>query len=221
MVLYAQWRLGPPTEVAAYSGDRKVALLWKDPLDGVVASYQLRIDNSEWINILPTDLIFDPVANKWYYLITGLTNNVEYTFQIRAVSLEGVAGAAATIKSTPTPIGDIGGHDAGLSSIYGVSVIPDDGWKSSDGIQLTSPREAVITLPATLSMTSAHRNFIKVSEDASFILYSDCDYQNEAVIIDRIDAQYEWLPEVHLYIKVISGNQENIRFYDITVLPDI
>ena len=212
-------KIGPPTEVEEKAGDKKVALLWEDPIDSVVSAYQLKIDNGAWITINLADLTLDTERGKWYYLFQGLTNEVEYTFQIRALNSEGIEGEIFEIKSTPKPIGIMDGEETDLLTIHNVNVMPSGGWPVMGGLSIIDPYLATIELPSTITFATIHVNDIKLSLDATLNMYSSFTYQNEITIVDRLDNSFNWLPEVHLYLKVTSGNQQNFRYYDITVRP--
>jgi uncharacterized protein (TIGR02145 family) len=90
------------TNVVTEVSDQTVTLLWNDPewdnndLDG----------HKIEITFTPTsNNINQPISvNKWAekYIINGLTNGVEYTFLLTAVSKSGKRSEAVSIKATPT-----------------------------------------------------------------------------------------------------------------------
>jgi len=226
--------IGPPTEAEENPGDRKTALLWSDPIGGVVDYYQVKIDDFGWMNIPLNQLTFDPYAGpggKWYVLFTALPNGdslvnyVEYTFQIRAVNSEGIPGATFEIKSTPDPIGDLGGRNADLIAIHGFTVRPNNGWLvdySGTGLSADKPFEATLEIPVSLRYSSIHVFDIGLGRDASIVMYSGSDWANPVTQVDRIGNDMEWIEELPIYLKVTSGNQQNIRYYVITVkMPNL
>ncbi len=89
----------------ATPGDRQVTLEWDDTDDDTIARYQYRYWNAsdtawnpDWTNIPGSD------ANTTALTLTGLTNGIEYTFEVRAVYLQGGQeknGREGTVESTP------------------------------------------------------------------------------------------------------------------------
>ena len=220
MVLYAQWRIGPPTRVADLPGDRKTALLWANPLDVDVAVYQIRMDNGPWVTYNKTDLYFDAKDDRWYYLFTGLTNYQEYTFQIRGLDVTGLPGVPFEIKSTPDPIGEMYGRDYDLISIVNVNVRPATGWPMAEGNTIAAPYKETIIIPPTLATADIHVNSIRLGLDATLVMYSDPGFTNVIQEFHRMDVNGAWLPEMHVYFKVTSGNQQIVKYYDITIRPN-
>jgi len=228
LTLYAQWSaegIGPPADVETYPGDRKIALLWNDPTYGGAAYFDIKIDDGEWERISTDDLVRDTDVDKWYLLFKNLNNGQQYTFSIRAVTDAGLVGPVTEVQDTPDPIGDIGAEGADLISIYGVIARPDGGWQTASGSGTkTDPYRATIAVPRSLGYIDIHINSVACSQDASFIVYSDSGFNNAALFgVHRQgeldDGDYGWLPEVQVYFKVTSGNQVNIRYYHITVVP--
>ena len=227
--------IGPPTEVDDLPGDRKTALLWADPIGGTVAQFQVQIDNFNWLTYNLGDLIFDGTSGtsgRWYILYeflpdgTRLVNQVEYTFRIRAISTEGYVGPIYEIKSTPGPLGDIGGRNTNLLSLYGVSTVPAGGWPieadgrpSGTGESALNPSTNTISLPANFLHAVIHRNFVEVGQDATFVIYSDPGFTNAVEVLDRLDNSFNWLSSVTVYIRVTSSNRQLERYYAITILP--
>ena len=218
--------LGPPVDVEEYAGDRKTALLWDDPLDVTVDYYQIKIDGFDWVDYPQSVLTKD--GGKWYLLLeelpdgTDLVNDVEYSFEIRAVDVRGVLGDPFEIKSTPNPLGDIGGRNTDLLSVYDIDLMPQGGWpdpadNNGVGASATNPYEESIELPTDFDHAVLHRNFIEVGEDATFVMYADSGFSIAVDLIDRMDNQFVWLPEVYMYICVTSGNGEIVRYYVVTV----
>ncbi len=97
--------LGPPatpTNLLATSGeDRKTTLSWDDPSDSTITTYQYRVSgdngqtwNPDWTAIGGSN------ANTTGHTLTGLTNGIEYTFEVRALN-NSVPGNSAAAKATP------------------------------------------------------------------------------------------------------------------------
>ncbi|MCL2046383.1 MAG: isopeptide-forming domain-containing fimbrial protein [Oscillospiraceae bacterium] len=219
--------VGPPTEVEQLPGDRKTALLWADPAGDAVVEYQIKIDDFAWMTFDLQDLTFDSSSGtngRWYILFENLpngirlVNGVPYTFQIRAVTAEGLIGPPFQIISTPGELGDIGGRNTDLLRIYTEDVMPVSGWPNDGtGLSAANPHEATIILPANFMYIVIHRNFVFVGEDATFEMYSDSSFTNEIVIIDRLDNSFNWINSLNLYIKVTSGNLQLVRYYNIEI----
>ena len=94
-----------PENLSAAPGDRRVALSWDDPGDATIDRYQYRYRNTsdsgwrpDWTEIAASD------AATTSHRLAGLTNGVEYTFQVRRMYLENGQddpGAQAEVKSIP------------------------------------------------------------------------------------------------------------------------
>gem|GEM_PF-1465386 len=213
--------IGPPTQVDERSGDRKVALLWADPLDAEAERYQIKIDDGAWVTYEKSDLTFDAVRGLWYLLFRDLENERTYTFQIRAVNTLGIAGAAFAIDATPDPLGDIGGDNADLVSIHGVVLLPDDGWPldpiTGVGLSTTRPYEITMVLDDTYNHATVLLDRIVLGTDATAVMYGHYDWRDPVTGVDRLDFDQEWKEEVHVYLIVTSGNREQIRYYDVAI----
>ena len=87
---------GPPESLTATVGDTVVVLNWDEPgIDGgtVITRYEYRhAAATTWT----------PVGTARFVRVTGLTNDTQYAFEVRAVNSVG-AGTAATVTATPTP----------------------------------------------------------------------------------------------------------------------
>ena len=99
-----------PENLSAAPGDRRVALSWDDPGDATIDRYQYRYRNTsdsgwrpDWTDIAASD------AATTSHTLAGLTNGVEYTFQVRRMYLENGQddpGAHGDVKSIPRgPLG--------------------------------------------------------------------------------------------------------------------
>ena len=210
-----------PTNVEAYAGNKKIALRWNDPDFGYTSAYEIRVDNGSWINYSLSSLTVEPVSGKWVQLFGGLTNGVEYTFQIRALDSAGSPSSVVEVKAEPVAIGDIGGDEADLISIHGVNVMPQGGWpiniNTGVGFSTTRPYELTMELDATLNYSSILPARILLSEDAVMVMYDHYDWKVPVKYVDRLDKNLEWKEETHVYLIVTSANTQNMRYYDITV----
>ena len=91
---------GEPTNLVATGGNAKVTLTWLAPSDegsSSVTSYDYRVsDDGGNIWAIWTD-----AGNAVTTEITGLTNDTEYTFEVRAVNEVGPGGPSNTARATP------------------------------------------------------------------------------------------------------------------------
>ena len=87
-----------PTRLAAAPGDTKVALTWDNPNNRRITKWRYSKDNgTNWTDVPNSG------ANTTAYTVTGLTNNTEYTFRVRAYTTsEGPQSDEA--KATPKPV---------------------------------------------------------------------------------------------------------------------
>ncbi len=85
----------------ATPGDQFVTLNWDDPGNSSITRYQYRyrVTSAEAWNPDWTDIPGSSAATA-SYTVTGLINNVDYTFEVRVVS-DGVEGAEASVAATP------------------------------------------------------------------------------------------------------------------------
>ena len=89
------------TNLAAVAGDEQVTLSWTDPNNESITTYQYRQSTDggsnwspDWTNITNSD------KNTTSHTVENLTNNTEYTFEIRAVNATG-NGASGSVTATP------------------------------------------------------------------------------------------------------------------------
>ncbi len=92
-----------PTNLAATVGNQSVALKWTDPSDTTISKYQYRQKEGSNNYGVWTD-IGSSSATTTSHTITGLTNETEYTFQLRAVNPAG-AGSSSTVMANLTAPG--------------------------------------------------------------------------------------------------------------------
>ena len=98
----------PASDIAnllAAPGNRRVTLNWDNPNDTTIQRYQYRYKNTsdsgwnpDWRNISGSN------ANTTSFTATGLTNGIEYTFQVRPVFLQSgqdMQGKEGEVKSAP------------------------------------------------------------------------------------------------------------------------
>ena len=98
---------GAPTDFRAEVGDTQVELAWDAPAPGAnITRHEVR--RKEGSGSYPA--AFTPIpasapggANEKGYTVTGLTNEVAYTFELRAVNDAGNGTAAEAGPVTPTP----------------------------------------------------------------------------------------------------------------------
>ena len=92
----------PVTDLSAVGGPRIVTLSWDDPEDTSITGYEISVDSDQW-TLATTTSIIDPSTGEMLvsHEATGLTDDVEYQFGIRAVNANGPS-AAVYIQATPT-----------------------------------------------------------------------------------------------------------------------
>ena len=130
--LAAAAQTGPPTGFAASNGNEQVTLTWDDPAaDADIARHEYRFKTTgdypaEWTAI--EESAPDGLHEDWV-VVTGLTNDVAYTFQLRAVNAGGDASTWAE-AGPATPRSGVCGRteqvrDAIVAEIAGVSDCAD------------------------------------------------------------------------------------------------
>lgn len=82
-------------DLAATPGNGQVSLSWSAPDDGgsAITDYEYRVDGGTWTST---------GSSSPGHTVTGLTNGVEYDFEVRAVNSVGSAAASNLVSSTPT-----------------------------------------------------------------------------------------------------------------------
>ena len=93
-----------PSGLTATAGDANIELSWTNPSDATISRYQVRLStdggttwNPEWADITGS------AASTVMHMLTGLTNETEYTIELRAVRGLNTTGAASRVSATPSP----------------------------------------------------------------------------------------------------------------------
>ena len=90
-----------PTALSATAGDGVVMLLWDDPGDSNVRSYQFhRVGDSFWSTIEATSFNLENGNGKNSYLVTGLDNGTTYSFRLRSKA-KGIHVSEVSAPSRP------------------------------------------------------------------------------------------------------------------------
>jgi len=84
-----------PTGFTTTAGNRRATLSWDNPGNSDITKYQYRQGSGSWTDIANSD------ADTTSHVVTGLTNDVTYSFQVRAVA-ETVHGPSSN-SSGDTP----------------------------------------------------------------------------------------------------------------------
>ena len=120
--------VGPPnapTNLVAYPGDSQVGLSWNTPTQGaILTNYTVNYrqsGTSPW-----TALPHNPsIVNA--QVVTGLSNETSYDFEVIPVSAIGDGTASSIVTAMPTDTdASSGGSSSGGSSSGGSSVVPSD-----------------------------------------------------------------------------------------------
>ena len=90
-----------PTGLSAEAGNRQVKLTWTDPDDDSITRYNMRQKRGSaawgrWTAIPGSD------ADTTTHTVTGLDNDVEYRFRIRARNSGGNGAQSAVVEATPS-----------------------------------------------------------------------------------------------------------------------
>ena len=95
-----------PTDLIATPGNTEVTLSWNEPADhggSALLDYLIQYRTSadtEWI-VFP-----DEVSDVQSATVTGLTNGIEYQFQISSINVVGVGPESEIVSATPLPVTD-------------------------------------------------------------------------------------------------------------------
>ena len=92
-----------PTGLSAAAEDRQVTLSWTNPNDATITGYKVRYGKKNARSSADWGLITGSSASTTSHTVTGLDNNAEYSFKVRAVSIAGDGTATAWVDATPTP----------------------------------------------------------------------------------------------------------------------
>ncbi len=85
-----------PTGLTPTAGDGQVTLSWDDPNDLTLTGYDYSTDGGENFTAI-TGLTEAPTS----YIITGLTNDTEFTLALRAVNASGAGPSSDNVTATP------------------------------------------------------------------------------------------------------------------------
>lgn len=85
-----------PTDLDATPGDTEVSIAFTAPADGgtEITNYEYKVGTGAWT-------AFDPAVTGSPVVITGLTNDTEYTIRLRAVNAVGSGAQSAAVTATP------------------------------------------------------------------------------------------------------------------------
>ena len=130
--------LAPP-DFRVTEGDESAILSWgaDDDNGAAITGYQYQQDSGAWTDI---DDSAPGGDNALSFTVTGLTNDVEYTFKLRAVNSIGEGGASDAVTATPTaalapgvvPAFSAGGFDESARLFWGAA---DDNGAAITGYQ--------------------------------------------------------------------------------------
>ena len=103
-----------PSGLLATAGDGKVRLAWDDPSDPTITGYELRYTSAASFGAGDAwSAISGSNASTTGHAVTGLANDTEWRFQVRAVNAGGPGPASAEASATPEAryaltFGDVG-----------------------------------------------------------------------------------------------------------------
>ena len=134
-----------PTGLSANMGDTAVTLGWDDPQDATITGYQLRQaqgatvpDSTAWTDITGSS------ASTTSHTVSGLTNDTQYAFQIRAVNTTGDGATSATVTATPT--GTVSGSAVTLQATAPTDTTAPTVTITTSDADLTAGETAVVTV---------------------------------------------------------------------------
>ena len=90
-----------PTGFSATAGDARVVLSWEDPDNDDITGYEVRYGKKNVRRRAPWTAISGSDADTVTHTVTGLDNNAEYSFKVRAVSSAGNGAATDWEDATP------------------------------------------------------------------------------------------------------------------------
>ncbi|MCL2152171.1 MAG: InlB B-repeat-containing protein [Oscillospiraceae bacterium] len=229
IILYAQWKPISPLKpiIETDRGERLVYLLWKNAGAGGADNYKVTyyetedIGTSVTINLSLGDLTYYDAETSYYMFFgPGMKTGVDYSFEIQAVvTATGATSDVEYVIESPTYMGDPGGFNTDLVSVQDVIINPPPGgWPSNHGNTLIDPYEVTISLPRVIGSVIVHRDHIRVSDSASYTVYSDFGFTNKVELVNRLGTGITWFNEVYVYLMVTSANRQSIKYYRITVM---
>ena len=89
-----------PTGLTPTARSQEVALTWTDPNNITITKYQVSTEAGAGTNYTDIPNSGQGQTNATGYIVTGLTNGIQYTFKLRAVNASG-AGDASSVTATP------------------------------------------------------------------------------------------------------------------------
>ena len=138
-----------PTAVSAASGDTELVVSWSAPVvtgGSAITGYKITMQTAETGNY--DVLVADTTSTAITYTKTGLTNGVNYRFQIYAITSAGTSAASTTSTSVQPSAASIS-INAGVAS---VSKTADVGVTTFTGLQAqgkTPSADVVVTISVT------------------------------------------------------------------------
>ena len=90
-----------PTGLAAAAGNGQVVLTWTNPDDATITGYELRHGKTGARGSTSWSAIANSDADTITHTVTGLDNDSEYSFQLRAKNSAGESTATAWVTATP------------------------------------------------------------------------------------------------------------------------
>ena len=161
---------GAPSDLAAASGNRSIALTWGDPNDGSITGYQFRVhadrepDWREWKSIPGS------THETTGHTLPALTNGVVYRVQVRAYN---DAGAGEPAETSAEPQAPSAVSRPGPGAPNGLMATPGDGtialtWDDPNDLNITGYQFRVHadrepnwrewrSIPGSTSETTDHR----------------------------------------------------------------
>ena len=179
---------GAPASLDATAGDTQVTLDWTAPTsDGgsAVTGYQYRMSadggttwSPDWTGVTDGSDTGTDRSDERSYIVTGLANGVEHTFEVRAVSVVGdgaPASATATPMTTPTlplSLDTIAGDDVVniAEKAAGFAITGETGSVDAASVTVTIGSD---TLTATSASSGAWT--VTVPADASYLTGASVD----------------------------------------------
>ncbi len=162
-----------PQDLSAAPDDTQVVLSWSAPADNYssdIVRYEVRHVAGASV---PEETAWTSVGLVTTHTVTGLTNETQHTFEVRAVNGRG-GGAAAQIQATPGPLPSapqefaIAKHSGDV--VLSWSTPADDG--GSDIVRYEVRHAKGASVPANTAWTGVIRNNIRFDSLESAELYT-------------------------------------------------